>query len=63
MIDYITYKPNKLLPPCSGLNRFGVHGSRCLNAWLIGSDITKSCVLVGIGMTLLEEVCHCGGGL
>jgi len=35
----------------------------CLNAWPIGSDITRRCVLTGVGMALLEEVCHYEGGL
>ena len=28
-----------------------------------GSNTIKSCGLVGVGMILLEEMCHCGGGL
>jgi hypothetical protein len=27
------------------------------------SGIIRSCDLVGVGMALLEEVCHCGHGL
>ena len=27
-----------------------------------GSDTTRRCVLVGVSMVLLEEVCQCGGG-
>jgi hypothetical protein len=23
----------------------------------------RRCVLVGVGLALLEEVCHCGGGI
>jgi len=42
---------------CGGLNRFGPQKLACLNAWHIGSG------LVGIGVALLEEVCHCWGGL
>ena len=30
--------------------------------WLIESG-TIRCDLVGVGMALLEEVCHCGDGL
>ena len=28
-----------------------------------GSGTIKRCGLVGVGVALLEEVCHCGGGL
>ena len=32
-----------------------------LNAWPIGSDITRRCGLVGVCVASLEEVCHCWG--
>ena len=35
----------------------------CLNVWLIGSVTIRRCGLVGLGVVLLEEVCHCGGRL
>ena len=49
------------LPLCGGLNRHGFHrpGFEC---WAIGNDTIRRCV-VGVGVTLLEEVCHCGGRL
>jgi hypothetical protein len=31
----------------------------CLKAWPIGSDTIKRYGLVGIGVPLLEEGCHC----
>jgi hypothetical protein len=34
-----------------------------LNAWPIGSGTILKCDLVGVGVALLEEVCHCGGRL
>jgi hypothetical protein len=34
----------------------------CLNAWPPGSGSIRRCGLVGVGV-VLEEVCHCGGGL
>ena len=37
---------------CGGLNMLGP-----------GSGTIKRCGLVGVGVTLLEEVCHCGCGL
>ena len=33
-----------------------------LNAWLMGSDIIRMYALVGVGVALLEEVCHCEVG-
>jgi hypothetical protein len=29
----------------------------------MGSGTTRRCGLIGAGVTLLEEVCYCGGGL
>jgi hypothetical protein len=37
---------------CDGLNKFSS-----------GSGTIKNCGLVGVGVALLEEVCHCGHGL
>ena len=45
---------------CEGLNRNGHHGPTYLNAWSIGSDTIRR---YGISVALLEEVCHCVGGL
>ena len=33
-----------------------------LNGWLTGSDIIRMYALVGVGVALLEEVCHCEVG-
>lgn len=41
---------------CGSLNVIGPHK-------LIGSDTIRRCHLVGVGMALLEDVCHCRGGL
>jgi hypothetical protein len=38
--------------PCGGLNTLG--------PW---SDTIRRCGLVGVGVALLEEVCHCGHGI
>ena len=35
----------------------------CWNAWPKGSDIIRRYGLVGVGVVLLEEVCHGGGRL
>ena len=32
-------------------------------AWPIGSGIARRCDLFGVGVAMLDEVCHCGGGL
>jgi hypothetical protein len=34
-----------------------------LNAWPIESSTVRRCGLVGVGVALLEEVCHCRSGL
>ena len=47
---------------CGGLNRFGSHRLMCLNAWPTGSDTIRKRGLVGVGVVLLEEVCHSGLG-
>jgi hypothetical protein len=31
----------------------------CLNAWPIGRGTIRRCDLVGVGVALLEELCHC----
>ena len=41
-----------LFPYCSGLNMLGP-----------GSGTIRRFGLVGVGVALLKEVCHCGGGL
>ena len=40
------------IPPCGGLNMLGP-----------GSDLIRRYGLVGVGVALLKEVCHCEGGL
>ena len=40
-----------------------LHRVMCLNVWRIGSGSIGNCDLVGVGIALLEEVCHHGGGL
>ena len=41
---------------CGSLNVIGSHK-------LIGSGTISRCGFVGVSVALLEEVCHCGGGL
>ena len=41
---------------CGSLNVIGSHK-------LIGSGTIRTCGPVKVGVALLEEVCHCGGGL
>lgn len=41
---------------CGSLNVTGLHK-------LIGSSTIRRCGFFGVGVTLLEEVCHYGGGL
>ena len=48
---------------CSGLNRFGPHRLMCLNMLDPGSGTIRKYGLFGVGVVLLEEVCHCGGRL
>ena len=45
-----------------GLNRCDPHGLMCLNAWLMYSSTIRKYGLVGIGVALLEKVCHWGAG-
>jgi hypothetical protein len=47
---------------CGGLNRNGPHRLKCLNSWPTGNGTIRRCGLGGVGVALLEEVCHCGGG-
>jgi hypothetical protein len=35
----------------------------CLNTWPTGSGTIRRYGLVGVGVVLLEDVCHCGDGL
>jgi hypothetical protein len=44
---------------------YGNQGVECGGLNIPGSEssIIRVCGLVRVGMTLLEEVCHCGGGL
>jgi len=46
-----------------GLNRIDPHRLVGLNAWPTRSYTIRRCVLVTIGVTLLEEMCHCRYGL
>jgi hypothetical protein len=46
----------KLHSICSGLNKSGPHS-------LIGSGATRRCSFVGVGVALLEELCHHKDGL
>jgi hypothetical protein len=48
---------------CGDLNRNGPQTLMCLNACHIGHGTIRSCGLMGVGVALLEEVCHCGGRL
>jgi hypothetical protein len=48
---------------CAGLNSLSHHRLMSLNTWPIGCGIIRRHGLVRVGVTLLEEVCHCGGGL
>lgn len=41
---------------CDSWNVIGSHNH-------IGSGTIRSCIFVGVGMALLEEVCHCEDGL
>jgi Fe-S oxidoreductase len=46
---------------CGSLNRNGPHRLMCLDDWPIGSDTIRRLGLVGIGVSLLQEVGNCGG--
>jgi hypothetical protein len=46
---------------CSTLNRYGPHRFMCWDAWPISFGTIRRYGLVGVGMALLEKVCHCGG--
>ena len=41
---------------CGSLNENGTHG-------LLGNGTVRRCGLIGVGVALLEELCHCGHGL
>ena len=53
--------PRVMVRDCVGLTRYEPHRLACLNAWLRVSVIWR-CGLV-VGVALLEEVSHSGGGL
>ena len=44
---------------CGGLNKYGPHWLMYLNAESSGSATIRRCGLVGVGMALLQKVCHC----
>lgn len=57
---------------CGSLSRYGSHRFMCLNAWPMGSDTNRRYGLIGESVAeleevwhviLLEEACHCVGGL
>ena len=52
-----------MLIHCGGLNRLGPRRFMYLDAWPTGTDTIRRCVLVGIGVALMEEVLDCGGEL
>ena len=52
-----------LLARHGGLNRNGPYILMCMNAWPIRSGTIRRYGLVGVGVVLLEEVCHCGDRL
>jgi hypothetical protein len=52
-----------VLVPCGGFNGYSPHRLMCLDAWPMGSGSIKRCGLVGVGVALLGELCHYGGGL
>jgi hypothetical protein len=45
---------------CGGQNRNGLHRGLGLHACPIRNDTIRRSGLVRIGVTLMEEVCHCG---
>ena len=45
---------------CAGLNKFSPYRLMCLNAWPTGNGTIRRCGLIGVGVALLEEMCHCG---
>ena len=44
---------------------YGGQGVKCGSLNMLGPGIgtTRKCGSVGVGVALLEEVCHCWGGL
>ena len=51
---YLEYP--KIKDDCGSMNVIGCH-------YLIGRGTTRRCGFTEMGVALLEEVCHCGGGL
>jgi hypothetical protein len=47
-----------LMRPCGGLNRKCPHRLMSLNVLLIVSGTIQRYGLIGVGMALLEEMCH-----
>ena len=52
MLDHTKSTEPRRKAICGGLNMLGP-----------GSGTIRRCGLVGVGVALLEEVCHCGGRL
>jgi hypothetical protein len=50
-IHYCISRQSIMFTMCGGLNMLGP-----------GGDTIRRCGIVRVGMALLEEVCHCGGG-
>jgi hypothetical protein len=44
------------------VSRNGTHRRMFLNAWSIGSGTIRRCGVAGVGVALLEELCHFGAG-
>ena len=47
---------------CGDLNINGHHRLICLDPWSRESGTLSEYGIVGVIVTLLEEVCHCGAG-
>jgi hypothetical protein len=47
----------------SGLNGYRPDRLMCLIAWHIGNGTIRRYDFEGVGVALLKELCHCGGGL
>jgi hypothetical protein len=48
---------------CGDLNRFEPHRLMCLNAQPMARGTIRRYDLVGVDVTLMENVCHCGDRL
>jgi hypothetical protein len=48
---------------CGSMNKFVPHRFMCMNAWPIRNDTIIKYNLVGVGVALLQEVCHWKGKL